>query len=59
MRNIHQSPITTIIGIVIALFTLAAVWFQKIDYTMTLLLTATSMGFMFGKDTYLTKFLKK
>ena len=59
MKNIYKSPWTTVIGIVIALFTLAAVWFQKIDYTMTLLLTTTAMGFMFGKDTYLTKFLKK
>ena len=59
MKNIYQSPWTTVIGVIIALFTLAAVWFQKIDYTMTLLLTTTAMGFMFGKDTYLTKFLKK
>ena len=59
MKNIYRSPWTTVIGIIIALFALTAVWFQKIDYTMTLLLTATSMGFMFGKDTILTRFLKK
>ena len=59
MKNIYRSPWTTVIGIIIALFSLAAVWFQKIDYTMTLLLTAASMGFMFGKDTILTRFLKK
>ena len=59
MKNIYRSPWTTAIGIIIALFTLAAVWFQKIDYTMTALLTITSMAFMFGKDTILTRFLKK
>lgn len=59
MKNIYRSPWTTVIGIIIALFTLAAVWFQKIDYTMTILLTSTAMAFMFGKDTILTRFLKK
>ena len=59
MKNIHQSPITSIIGIIIALFTLAAVWFQKIDYTMTSLLTITATGLILGKDTIITRFLKK
>ena len=59
MKNIYQSPWTTAIGVVIALFTLAAVWFQKIDYTMTSLLTITATGLILGKDTIITRFLKK
>ena len=59
MKNIYKSPWTTVIGVVIALFTLAAIWFQKIDYTMTSLLTITATGLILGKDTIITRFLKK
>ena len=59
MKRITENPITTICGLVVGAFTLAALWFQKVDYTTTLLLTSVSVGLILGKDTIFTKFLKK
>ena len=59
MKNIHQSPITSIIGIIIALFTLAGLWYQKLDIVAVSVLFIVSTGFLFGKDTIITKYIKK
>ena len=62
MKNIYRSPITTIVGIIIALFTLVGltgIWFDKLDYMTVLLLTSTSVALLFGKDTLITRLIKK
>ena len=60
MKNITSHPITTGIGIIIALFTLAGLWFNKIEgLPLVALLFAVSISLMLGKDDIINKLLSK